>query len=96
MGRIQEDDKRLICGANPTDFFTMLASCGRIDPDSGDIYVNTACYWVDCEDAEAAIDCNNGAPVDPERFCAANFFTVDSCGHLAFKIGMCEKLLDEI
>jgi len=96
MGQIREDDKRQICGANPPDFFTMLASCVVRDSVSGDTYLNTMCYDVDCEDEDPVIDCNLGAPSDPERFCAANLFGIDECGRLAFKIGYCFKLEDVI
>jgi hypothetical protein len=96
MGRIinVENDKRLECGANPPDFFTMLASCIVRDTSSGNVYLNTICYDYDCEDEEPVIDCTIGPPMDPQKFCAANLFTVDECGRLAFKIGYCLKLED--
>lgn len=87
MGRIIEEDKRLVCGAFPADFFTLLASCAMVDADSGDIYCNVIPYTVACEKSTPAIDCDKGAPTNPEAFCAANFFALDECGHLGLKIG---------
>lgn len=88
MGRVVTNDKRFECGGPGADFFTLLASCVMTDPVSGETYLNTQCYTVDCEDAVPAIDCDN-VPSDPEKFCSSSLFTVDTCGHLALKIGKC-------
>jgi len=96
MGRIVNDDLRMICGVNPPDFFTLLASCIVRDTSSGNTYLNTICYDYDCYDEELVIDCTVGPPMDPQRFCAANLFALDECGRLALKIGYCLKLEDLI
>lgn len=83
------------CKMNPATFFEKLASCARIDPVTEEIYLNVYCYSVDCEDAESPLACDY-PPTDHEQYCADNYFTTDSCGHLALKINWCDKELDQI
>jgi len=91
MGRIQNSD----CQIMGATFFEKLASCARIDPVTEEIYMNTVCYYVDCEDAESPFTCDMNI-TDHEQWCADNFFTTDSCGHVALKLNVCEKLQDVI
>jgi hypothetical protein len=91
MGRQVNSDCQVMSGT----FFEKLAQTGRIDPITGDIFMNTYCYYVDCEDMESPLACEFNI-TDHEQWCADNFFTLDSCGYLAFKMGVCEKLFDVI
>lgn len=92
MGRIVPEDKRQACGAMPVDFFTMLASCIVVNG-QGVAYLNTICPESnDCADYEPLIDCDLGAPVNPEAFVVANAFALDECGRLALKIVGCSTL----
>lgn len=77
----------------PATFFEKLASSARVDPVTGDTYLNTICYYVDCEDSTSPFTCDMNI-TDHEQWCADNFFATDSCGNLGLKIGGCEKILD--
>jgi len=91
MGRIQNSDCQVMTGT----FFERLASCARIDPDTGDIFINIICYEVDCEDdPESPFACEMNI-TDHEQWCADNFFALDDCDHLALKLNYCGKTIPD-
>lgn len=89
MGRVTNSECQVMHGT----FFEKLASSVRVDPVTGDKYLNTICYYVDCEDAESPFTCDMNI-TDHEQWCADNLFGTDSCGHLGLKMAICEKLFD--